>query len=45
MINFKFLPTSLRAPYVGAGAFVWTNVLCFIKSFNVEDNVELPENA
>lgn len=41
MFNFRFLPTHLRAPYVGAGAFIWTNVLCFIKSMKVDSNVQV----
>ena len=32
LINFRFLPTSLRAPYVACCAFVWTNFMCYLKS-------------
>ncbi len=31
-VNFVFIPAPYRALYVGFAAFVWTNILCYIKS-------------
>lgn len=30
-VNFLFVPPTFRVVYIGTCAFIWVNILCFIK--------------
>ena len=41
VVNFMVVPPAYRVPFIGAMAFVWLNILCFIK--NVESYLDTDE--
>jgi len=40
VVNFTFLTTAMRAPYVASAAFVWSNFLCYLKAAKDDETEE-----
>ncbi|CAH1396174.1 unnamed protein product [Nezara viridula] len=39
-INFLFIPPVARVVYVGTCSFIWINILCYVKRWNVEETAQ-----
>ncbi|XP_013421365.1 mpv17-like protein [Lingula anatina] len=46
-VNFFYVPTYLRTVYVACWSFLWTNILCYLKSTpadDLKDKLHVPES-